>query len=107
MQPWHLAVLADVFLQQAHLVRRYIQPVLPTILDVEIIPLYPIDFLGFYTTIFTDTMLDMDHIIPHIDFPEMGYPVFLAGSDKFLFLAAKNILFGYYYQFIIGQLEPI
>ena len=107
VESWHLTFLADVFLQHAYLVSRHEKTVLTAILYIEIIPFNSVDFLGFYPTVFTNTILGMNHIIPHVDFTEVMYAVFLANAGKPLFLTSKDILFRNYDQLGSWKLKAI
>ena len=107
VESWHLTFLADIFLQHAYLVSRHEKTILTAILNIEVIPLNPVDFLGFYTAVFTNTILGMNHIIPHVDLAEMMYAVFLADAGKALFLASEYILFRNYNQLGPRQLKAI
>ena len=54
----------------------------------------PADFQGFHPKVFADTVVDMDDIIPRLDFPEMGNAVSLVRCpNRLALLMTKDILF--------------
>ena len=107
VKPWNFALGANVFLQHAHLVRRHIELIIPTVLDAKVIPSDALDFHGFHAQVLADAMLVMDHIVTNIDFPEMADPLLAANTIQPLFLAAKDILFRNEHQIGSRQLKAV
>ena len=66
-----LPLCADIFLQHSYLIRRHIQLIISAILNTQIISANPLNFHSFHAKIFANTMLVVNHIVSHIDFPEM------------------------------------
>ena len=67
----NLPLCTDIFLQHSYLIRRHIQLIISAILNTQIISANPLNFHSFHAKIFANTMLVVNHIVSHIDFPEM------------------------------------
>ena len=63
--------IADVFVQQSHLFHRHMELVPFGILQLQIIPMHPVDFNGFHAHVPADALYVVDHVISHLDVGEV------------------------------------
>ena len=108
MQTRRLALRADVFLQESHLIGRHEELVVAAVLDVQIVFLDAAHIERFDTQILADAMIHMDDVIADVDLAEVCNALFLRGFlREFLLLPAEDVLFGHDNESRPGQFEAV